>query len=174
MNYGAMLGLALIIYSVITYIFDLVGPGFLRTILLSLASIAISVIGIILGTKAFRDKFNNGYISYGKALLTGILIASFAGFISSLYSYIFNVFIDPGYVARITKETQEWMIDMMASKGMSQEQLDVMVQQMQNAPQPSPILTAFLGVLMAALYGAIISLITSAFLKKNADEIESV
>jgi len=47
----------------------------------------LSIAGIFIGTRHFRDTYLNGYITYGKALLTGVYILCVATFFYALYTF---------------------------------------------------------------------------------------
>lgn len=48
----------------------------------------LSIVGIFLGIHHFRDKYLNGFITYGKALLTGLYILGVASFLYAVYTFI--------------------------------------------------------------------------------------
>ncbi len=71
MNYGAMLGLVLVVISLLIYILELYENQWISII----STIAL-IAGIVMGIKKFRDQENGGFISYGSALGYGTLICS--------------------------------------------------------------------------------------------------
>lgn len=93
MTFGAIIGLSLVAYNVILYISGMTfnkGLNWIQYIIL--------FGGIYLGTKAYRDKLLGGFITYGKALGTGVLISVFVGIITTFFNFIMMRFIDPGLV----------------------------------------------------------------------------
>ncbi len=156
--YGLILGLALIVYSVLLYMLDLT-----FNFGLSLLSWVVLIIGIYIGSKAYRDKVLGGTISYGAALGTGILIALVAGVISTLFSYILTNIIDPGLVEKSFQVIEERM----AKKGLPDEQIEMIVSRMRE--RSSPVKTLVIGFVAFTVFGIIISLITSAFVKKEGN-----
>ncbi|MCF8374465.1 MAG: DUF4199 domain-containing protein [Bacteroidales bacterium] len=158
MTSGAILGVGLILYSVIVYVFNAATkPG------VSVISYAIILAGIIYGTKNYRDNVLNGTIKYSTALGVGTLIAIFAGIISGLYNYIFVSYIDPGYFDKIVEQT----IITYQEQGYTDEQIEGIIA-MSNAMR-KPILFAATSIFGSAIIGFILSLITSIFLKKEGD-----
>src|SRR2546423_1714976 len=105
-NFGAILGICLVIISVTTYLLGLSDnkPA-------SLFNYVVILGIIILGTKSFRDHELNGFISYGQALGTGTLITFFGSIIVAFYTYIFLKFIDPSFITVLMEKVQEQMAD---------------------------------------------------------------
>jgi len=53
-------------------------------------SVWIPIVAIILGTKAHRDKDLDGYVSYSRALGTGMLVALSGGFVFEVLAFAFT------------------------------------------------------------------------------------
>lgn len=158
MTSGAFLGVALILFSVVVYVFNMtLKPG------VSFISYVIILVGIIYGTKTYRDNFLKGIMKYSTALATGTLIVIFAGVISGLYSYIFVSYIDPGYFDKIIEQT----IITYQEQGLTDEQIESAVSM--TSAMRTPLFFALGSLLGSAVMGFIFSLITSIFLKKEGD-----
>lgn len=157
MNYGAVLGLVLILFSVLLYVLDQTTNQALSWI-----SYVFLAIGIVLGTKAYRDKVNGGYITYTQALWTGTLIVFFASFLSAFYTYIFTKFIDPGMIEKILEQTEMEMIE---QKKMGEDEVEMAMKYTRMFVTPAMMTVTV--VLATTILGFIISLITSAILKKE-------
>lgn len=84
LNNGIILGAALILFSLLLYIIDV--P---YTSKASWISYLIIVIGAVLAIKQWRDKYNDGYLSYGGAFSNGFLTLLFAGILASVWTGIF-------------------------------------------------------------------------------------
>ena len=156
-NYGLITGLATIIYSIILYIMNLT---FNRS--LGLLSILILLIGIIYGTKVFRDKNQGGFITYGQALVSGVIIALIVAILGGIFTYILNVFIDPD----LTEKGLQFMEEQLVKKErFSDDQIEMIIERARE--RTNPIKSAFWSMLGTTVIGFILSLITSAFLKKE-------
>jgi len=157
MNFGALLGLVLILYSVLLYVLD-------QTTNQSLSWISYIFIaaGIVLGTKNYRDKVLDGFITYNQALWMGTLIVFFASFLSAFYTYIFTAYIDPGMITKILEETEMKMLE---EQKMGEEEVEVAMKYTRMFITPGMMTITV--VLATTIMGFIISLITSAFLKKE-------
>lgn len=157
MNFGALLGLVLIAYSAILYAFDQTTNQ-----ALSWLSYVFLAGGIVLGTKSYRDKNLGGFITYNQALWIGTLIVFFASFLSAFYTYIFTSYIDPGMITKILEETEMKMLE---EQKMSEE--DVEIAMKYTSMFVTPTMMTITVVLATTIMGFIISLITSAILKRE-------
>jgi hypothetical protein len=161
MNYGVMLGLALVIYSLLLWMFDATfSQG------LSYLSYVIIIGGIILATRAYRDQEQGGYISYGRALGVGTLTVLFASVITSLYTYLLFTVIDTGLVDRLMIIREEALYE----SGLSDDQIDMAMEMTKRFA--NPVFMAISGFIGTVFMGFIFSLITSIFLKKEGDHPE--
>ncbi|PLX14225.1 MAG: hypothetical protein C0597_10375 [Marinilabiliales bacterium] len=158
LTYGAILGLLLIIYTVILYVFDQSFNKFLGYVsFLLMATMAFY------GAKSYRDNSLNGFISYGRSLGISMIIIAVAGIISSIYFMIHINVIDPDYIVKLLANSEEQLLN----KGFSDEQIEMSLAMQQKMMKPA--LIVIIGLLGSAFWGFIISLITSIFVKKQGD-----
>lgn len=161
MTWGAITGIVLILYSLILY---LANQTYNRP--LGSLSYILLIAGIIIGSISYRDKVLGGFISYKDAFVTGLLITVFAGILSSFFSFILMRFIDPGMVEQALVQTEEKLIE----RGMSEDQIEGALESTKKMiASPAMVI---IGLLMFAFIGAIISLITAAFIKKEKSPFE--
>lgn len=158
--YGLLTAGISIVFSVLTYLLDVPMKSPVMYF-----SFVILLAGIIYGTMQFRDVSLAGHISFGKAFLSGFLIVLIASLVSSIYSYIFLTFIDPAYLERIIQQTMEQTEAKMLEKGLSEEQMESALAMTRKFM--SPLIISVMAILTSALFGAILSLISAAFLKKE-------
>ncbi|MEE4196934.1 MAG: DUF4199 domain-containing protein [Bacteroidales bacterium] len=162
LNYGLMLGLALVIYAVLLFIFDLHLNKYLGYI-----SYIIVIAFLIWGTKSYRDNNLNGAISYGKALGLSTLIVLIAAFIYGIYSYLLITVIDPGYIDKLIAISEEQLL----KQGIPDEQIEIGLSMQKKMMSPMIIsILAFVGMFF---WGFVLSLIISAFMKKEGDPYQS-
>ncbi len=157
MNYGLILGLALIVFHLIQYIMDVYKPPFW----VSLINYIIIIGVIVYGTIKFRDDELGGNISYSKALGFGVLISLFSAIIYGFYFYILISFIDPAYMDSLFSIIEETYLE----SGMSEDQVEAamgMVKKLQ-----SPLFMLLSSIFGSVFMGTIFALITSIFLKKE-------
>jgi hypothetical protein len=161
MTWGAITGIALIIYSLILYLAGQTFNNYLGWI-----SYILLLAGIIMGTLLYRNKVLNGYISYGNAFLTGLLIIIFSAILSSFFSFILMRFIDPGLIEQLVSKTEEKLL----SQGLNDDQIEIAVERMRKMmASPFSVILSLLGMIFI---GTIISLITAAFIKKEGNTFE--
>jgi hypothetical protein len=164
-TYGLLTGLVSIIYTLVIYFLDMT---FSMPYLNLLISIIIFGIGIYLGSKVLRDQYQAGQLSYGRGLGSGVLIALFAGLLIALFTYILYAIIDPG----LTEKSMQYMEDKFLSGGkLSEDQVADMMSKIRE--RSAPWKSAVWSIPMYVFFGLILSLITSAILKKDPDAFAS-
>jgi len=155
MNFGAMLGLATMIESFIFQLLKVRG-GFTSQILM----MVVLTVFIVLGCMQYR-KSNNGYMSYGQGLGQGVLISFFGSILLGFFTYVFFKYASPESLKEIIDLAQEQLED----QGLSEDQVD-MAMQMQSKIM-TPGIMGITMILTNTFLGTIISLISSAVLKKE-------
>jgi hypothetical protein len=157
MNFGAIYGLSSVAVFLVFYF---IGTD-IQSKLPQWISYLLLVLLIVTGIKSYRDEDLGGYISYGKSLGTGTLIALFGGVITGFFTLIFFNYIAPDMVQRILDETQKNMME----QGMSDEQVEMAISYSRKFM--TPIWLFVFSVLGSAFMGFIFSLIISIFMKKE-------
>lgn len=157
LNYGLITGIAMIVFSLLVWMLDAM---FVTGI--NMVSYLILAGGIFLGTKAFRDNVQGGFMSYGQGLGVGTLIALVAAVLSGVFSMIMMKYIDPDLIDKMMAVTEEQML-----------KNNVPEEQMQAGLEMSRKMMSFawiIAIFTTTLIGFIISLIVSAILKKNQEQ----
>ncbi|MDT0557847.1 DUF4199 domain-containing protein [Ichthyenterobacterium sp. W332] len=133
--------------------------------LIGYTSMVLSLLFIFFGVKYFRDKENNGSVSFGKALAIGMLIALFSAVGVAVMDYIYTTQINPDFVA----DYLDYSINKMQESGMTAQELETksaeLKQQMEDYGSPG-----FMAGLMFAtvlILGFIISLISGLILQRK-------
>lgn len=158
MTSGAILGSSLILFAFLMYIAGLDDGSSLNML-----NYVILIGGIMYGIKQVRDKVQNGFISYGRAVGSGTLVALFASIILAFYMFILTKYLDNSIIAKsIELAQQKW-----SESGMSDDQIEAMTKVAE--PFMNPGFMAFGTVFSFTFLGVIISLIVGAFMKKNPD-----
>ena len=109
MTYGLYLGIVLVIFSLLIYLFNIKPIGIITPIIMFIVSTAITFMGIFWATKKIKIDVLDGSLSYGQGLLIGVLVVFFAAVLSAVYSYIQSTIIDPDYMKNIMEAQKEWM-----------------------------------------------------------------
>ena len=156
MTSGAILGTALVIFSLILYM-----AGLIFSKGLSYFSWLILIGGIVWGIKSYKDQ-QQGFISYGRALGVGMLTVLFASIIAALFNYILYAYIDPSLVEKSIEMARNQMVE----KGtLSDEQIELGLSMTKKLMQPG--FMALMTVFGSGFMGLIFSLIIAAFMKNE-------
>jgi len=158
--YGLLTAAFSIVFSILTYILDLPYKSPIMYF-----SFVILLAGIIYGTSQYRNNYLGGYISFGKAFLSGFIIVLVSAFATSLYTFIFFTYIDPAYLEKIITQAMDETETKMIAKGLTNDQIEPALAMTRKFMSPG-MMSAF-SILGSALFGAILSLIAAAFLKKE-------
>jgi hypothetical protein len=156
-KYGIITGAILIIFSIILFLL-----AESRNAWLSSLSYLIIIGMIIYAHKNFKQE-NSGFMSYGQGLGVGTILTLTSGFISSIFNYIYMVFVDDSLLRNSIEEARYQLEE----KGMSDAEID---QAVRITESMMPILTIFGGTFVMALIGFILSLIISAITKNENPE----
>jgi len=165
LNYGLLLGFVGILISVLNFTF---GNAYKPHWSINVISIAILIVIIILGIKKLKDT-NNGLLSLGEAIKTGIGIAFVAALLSAIYMFIFAKFIEPNFIDNIIDFNRQNMLDKMPDIS------DEILTKQAEMTKKFFYVFALGGVLFFNLFlGFIISLIGGLIMKKTDEEITSI
>ena len=156
LTYGVVLGIVLILYTLVLYFLNQLFNKSLGAV-----SYVIILAGIIWGTISYRNQVLGGTISYGKALGMGILITLTGAVLYSIFSYVLYKFIDPDLMTRLLEFTEQGMIE----QGRSEEEIEMAMQFSKKFMKPA--LISFMPIIWFGIVGTIMSLITSAFIKRE-------
>lgn len=130
------------------------------------AGLALGIACIVLGTKERRTATPaEEDFGYGKALGAGVMITLFAALLGIVTNVLYMQLINPGFTDIIVQaQIAKW--EAAGMSGARIEQAEGMMRKMM-----SPPIQATFGFLAGMLFGTIISLITSAFLKRAASDL---
>lgn len=156
LNWGLIVGIMLIIFSVLMYFLNLSLEEWVKWI-----SFLILFAGIVYSTIQYRDTVMSGSITYTEALGFGVVISLYAAVISAVYSYLEMTIIDPDLIGKMFEMEQEKML----SQGASDDQIEQAMKILEKIMKPG--ILALISIPMLTFFGFIISLITSIFLKKE-------
>lgn len=169
LNWGLIIGLAFIVLSVLLYILALQ-----QNKVMGLVNLLLFAGLIYLAQKKYRDSIPGLTLSYGKALLVGLLSSVVASVLLVVYNYIFFKYIDPSMLVVMQEQAQLKVMDQNLSAEIEEKVLDSQARFM-TAGWISVFST--LGVIFQ---GLLVSLITSIFSKgvtpldeEEMEEIES-
>lgn len=133
------------------------------------SSMLIAFSLVFVGIKNYRDKYNNGVISFGKAFKIGIMIVLIA---STIYVFVwliaYNYFI-PDYLDKYAA----YMLDKLRAGGASQIEIDNQIKEMADftVKYKNPFFNAMLTYVEILPVGLVVTLISSFILKRKTAKI---
>ena len=160
MNYGAVLGLFLILIALIVWS---LGIDEKQSVIPSILNNMVIIGFLFYAISQYRDNFNNGFISYAESLRIGTSVAFFSSVIMAFYTFIYINYLNPDMLADIMNMTEQAMLE--TDPEISDEQLDLALSMTSKFMQPHWMM--IMGVLGGTFMGFLFSLIISIFLKKE-------
>jgi len=155
LQYGFITSLGLIALTLIIYFVNLQSVKWV-----SWLGYFILIVALYLGSKAYRDEYNGGFITYGRALGFGTLLSVFAALILAVFTYVFYKFIAPDALNTIREIAEEQILR--TNPNISDEQIDMALKF-----GASPGIITFGTLFGYAFVGFILSLITSALVQRK-------
>jgi len=130
------------------------------------ATFLISILCISMGIKEEREKERQGFITYGQAFKTGMIITSISTLIYSVFSWFYFAYINTGMIDFVKTKQMEKMQE----RGMDTREVEQAMRY--SEPFMTPGWFVFWGFIVTLLVGIIVTLIVSAIMqKRNMDEI---
>jgi hypothetical protein len=157
---GLILGLIGVVYSLIFYFLDLSlnkAQGYAFMV------VQIAVLFYLL--KSYRDNIMHGQITYGESVGAGVIICLYYSIIIGAFVYILYAVIDPGLITKQLAMTEEAM----NKKGLPQEAMDTAMAW--TAKFIKPGIMTITGIIFNMIWGTILSLIVSIFIKKEGNPL---
>ena len=156
LNWGVIIGLVSIVYSVILYMLN---KTFSQA--LGYAGIIIIIAGLAFAMKSYRDNVLDGILPFGKAFGFGMLIVVVAGLLGAIFTYLLYAVIDTG----LSEKMMEFTTEKMLKRGVPEAQLDLFLERAAKFQKPIPM--AIAGLITSVLGGVVLSLIMAAIFKKE-------
>jgi len=157
-NYSLVTGVIIIIFSLLLFILDV---DMYANRSLGYVNYIILIVGIFLGSKAYRNNTLGGYATYGEVYGAGFLIVVFTAIVVTIYTYLYFTVINTDAISDILRVTEQAMYD----KGLDGEQLDTALAVSKKFVNPIVLcLSTLFGFI---IWGAIITVVISFFVKKE-------
>lgn len=135
------------------------------SMLIGYASMLLAFSLVFVGIRNYRDKFNEGVISFGKAFKIGIMIALIASTIYVIAWLIDFFFFIPNFMEKYSAH----ILDEMKASGASQTEIDKQTKEMANfaVMYKNPFFNAMMTYVEILPVGLIVTLISSLILKRK-------
>lgn len=138
---------------------------FNTSMLIGYASMLIAFSLVFVGIKNYRDKYNDGIISFGKAFKIGIMIVLIASTIYVIAWLIDYFFFIPDFMEKYSTQ----MIEELKASGATQLEIDKQVEEMASFSEmyKNPFFNAMMTYMEILPVGLIVTLISSLILKRK-------
>lgn len=157
---GLILGLAGIVYSLLMYFLDLSlnkSQGYVFML------IQIGLLFFLL--KSYRDNIMHGQITYGQSVGASVVMTLYYAVIMAVFSYVLYTIIDPGLIAKQLAMAEETMV----KRGAPQAAIDAGMAFTAKIMKPG--IMAISSIFFTMIYGTVISLLVSIFIKKEGNPL---
>jgi hypothetical protein len=140
-----------------------------RSLFIGYASMLLSFSLVFVGIRNYRDKYNQGVISFGKSFKLGIMIVLIASTIYVVAWLIDYFFFIPDFMEKYSAH----MLDQLKASGASQVEIDKQTKEMTNYAMmyKNPFINAIMTYMEILPVGLVATLISSFILKRKAAKI---
>ena len=153
---GLIMGLITVIYTLILYAIDFMFNPYQGYVFYIVQAVVLFIF-----IKSYRENYKNGYIMYGQAFASGIVISLFTAIIYAIFIYILYTFIDTDLVNKQLAFIEETFV----KAGLPQAIIDSGLKMQKKFLQPA--IYAPTKLLSSLLTGTILSLFVAIFIKKE-------
>ena len=160
LNAGIILGLLSIIWTLLMWFLDQTTNN-----TMGLIFFVVLIIGLFIGIRYYRDKYLNGFITYGQSLGAGVIIMLYYSIITAIFAYILYKFIDPNLTDKMLALTEEKLVERGLAEGMIEQSMQLQKKIM------TPLVMSISGIFSGVFFGTIFSLIISLFTKREGNPL---
>ena len=171
--YGLIAGIvvSVLMLSSVNYLSHCEGSvDYDTSMLIGYASMLIAFSLVFVGIRNYRDKFNEGVISFGKAFKIGIMIVLIASTIYVVAWLIDYFFFIPDFMEKFSAQE----LDKLKASGASQIEIDKQTKEMADfaTMYKNPFFNAMMTYAEILPVGLIVTLISSFILKRKRARIQ--
>jgi hypothetical protein len=157
---GLILSLVGIIWSLALYFLDLT-----FNVTLGYIFLVIQIVALFLLIKSYRDNFLHGYMTYGQAIGTGVIIVLYCAIIMAIFTYILYAVIDP----ELTTKKLAFMEEMMLKRGAPEATIEPFMKLQEKWQKPG--IQAPVSILGSVFGGTIMCLLIGIFVRKEGNPL---
>ena len=154
-----IIALSLMIWTLVDVVDNTTGE------IIGYSSMVVSLLFVYFGIKHYRDSENNGLVSFGKALLIGILISLLASIAFGLMDLIYVTFVNPDFMT----DYYDGMLDQLQT--LPADELEVRKAELESekAMFSNPFMHFMIMSMMVFVIGTVISLISALVLQRKSN-----
>jgi len=166
LRYGGYAALFVILFFAITwFIFgNNVASDYATQEIVGYVGIFLATSFAFFGIKYYRDKVNNGHLSFGQGLKVGLLIVLLAALAFAVVDLVYVVFVNPDFFESYYNYQVGQMKASMAPERF-QEKLEEM--ESQKKIMSNPLVLFLLMFFTVVIIGLIVSVVSALVLKRN-------
>ncbi len=126
-----------------------------------LGGLAVAIACLTIGIKARREETPPAAeFGYGAALWAGVLISIVSGVLTSLFTFVYWSFINPGFADVVVQD----QVSKLEARGVTGDGLDKAeaMTKVMAAPLPQTVIA----LIFVVLFGTVIALVVAAFVKR--------
>lgn len=166
---GSIAGLIVTIVMLINVAMCYNSKNFEGNIWIGYASMLLAFSLIFIGIKNYRDKYNNGIISFGKAFKTGLYISLIGSTVYVLVWLIAYYLFVPDFMDMYSEQ----MMNQARRSGASQTEIDKTAMEMAGYKEmyQNPLMVVLLTYAEILPVGLIVTLISALLLKRRRDSV---
>ena len=155
---GLILGIILVVFSLLLYVADLNEN-------IWIASISYVIIAVVLyfAIINFRDKQQNGFLTYGKGVSMGTLVGFFASILFAVFTYVYVTYIDPSVIDKALVAAEEGILERMPN--ISDDELEKQMSIVEIFTKP--LIRAITSIFWYTMVSVVFSLLISIFAKQE-------
>lgn len=158
-KWGLILGVIGIVFNLVLYLAGMIDVAEPHPI--AYLGFLFLLVVIVLSIKSFKEG-NNGILSLGQALGTGVVTAIVGSIVGGIYTYVFFTFIDP---ALLEAGLETAMAKAQADQGLSDEQMEASKGMMSFFM--SPTFFVIVGLVINLVVGFLVSLVTGLIMREG-------
>jgi uncharacterized membrane protein (DUF106 family) len=164
LRYGIYAMLAMVLLSAV-HVF-LVVPNFksANAQVVGYLTMLLSMIFVFAGIKHYRDKANNGVLSFWQGLRIGVLIVLIPSIAFGLFDLLYTKVINPGWMENYYKEMIE-----QTKKVTTPDKLDAALKKLESSKEifSNPFLEFLLMAVTVFIIGFVVTIISSLTLRRS-------
>ncbi|MEQ1746201.1 MAG: DUF4199 domain-containing protein [Saprospiraceae bacterium] len=159
LKYGLYGGVALIVFSLLTYVMDMNMTSIIAGLLVLVVTVSVAVGTGVIAIQNQRS-LDGGYMAFGRAFVIAALAIAIGVFLFNVWNYILVTVIDPDYMNRVKEQfVEQW------GESMPEERMNEVLKNFDNA---GSLGTAAKNLVTGVLFNGLIGgLIAAAIGKKN-------
>lgn len=149
--------LSILIWSLVDVVDNTTGE------IIGYSTMVVSLLFVYFGIKHYRDKENNGIVTFGKALILGVLISLMASLAFGILDVIYVTFINPDFMT----EYYEGMLEQ--AKSLPTDEFEARKAELESEKEMflNPFIHFLIMSMMVFIIGFIISLLSALVLQRK-------